>query len=478
MRKKILFHKTLSIILIVLFITLFTFSSVQAYSSYKYNDYMNIIFQDEQYFDRNTYKNFLNVFNSYTKGLNFNSDYNTIKKQMITKVLELRKNYPNSATVSNISNKLLNKIINDNSNNSQNLIQNILNEIISLFNSSIVMMVPDETVTINSTTATKLVGDKYNVELSANIYYANDLNSDGTPKSNKWVVLVHGFMMNGQAITDALGEMYLEQGYNILAPDLRGAGNTSGNNGMGYLESLDVFDWLTYLNNRYSNNCSQILVHGVSLGGATTLFLSGLEIDGKTIKDKNVIGLVDDCGYTSMTGIIKDLLNTIGDSELVSMILGIFDKDSLSDILTDEQIKEFLITTVGVGLTEENFDKKQDAINSLRKCEVPLLIIHGTNDTTVPFKNSDIVYNEAMKISSIPYVQRYIADGEPHAFIVVGNQYNVYEGHVHNFIKEAESIAAGNTSDKESNYEQEEEKQSSSWDNIIKTLVLFKDMLF
>ena len=85
MRKKFLFHKTLSIILIVLFITFFTFSSVQAYSSYKYNDYMNIIFQDEQYFDRNTYKNFLNVFNSYTKGLNFNSDYNTIKKQMITK---------------------------------------------------------------------------------------------------------------------------------------------------------------------------------------------------------------------------------------------------------------------------------------------------------------------------------------------------------------------------------------------------------
>lgn len=68
MRKKFLFHKTLSIILIVLFITFFTFSSVQAYSSYKYNDYMNIIFQDEQYFDRNTYKNFLNVFNSYTKG--------------------------------------------------------------------------------------------------------------------------------------------------------------------------------------------------------------------------------------------------------------------------------------------------------------------------------------------------------------------------------------------------------------------------
>ena len=67
MRKKFLFHKTLSIILIILFITLSTFTSVQAYSSYKYNDYMNLIFPDEQYFDRNTYKNFLNGFNCFTK---------------------------------------------------------------------------------------------------------------------------------------------------------------------------------------------------------------------------------------------------------------------------------------------------------------------------------------------------------------------------------------------------------------------------
>lgn len=478
MRKRILFHKILSIFLIITFIVLTAFSNVQAYSRFNYNDYMNITLPDENYYDRTNYKNFLNLFSSFTKGLNYNSDYNTLRKQMINKVLELRENYPDSAAVSNISNKLLNKILTNDSNNSQSLIQNILNEITSLFNSSIVMMVPDETVTINSTTATKLAGEKFNVELSANIYYAGDLNADGTPKTDKWVVLVHGFMMNGQAITDALGEMYLEQGYNILAPDLRGSGNTSGSNGMGYLESLDVFDWLTYLNTRYQNNCNQVLVHGISLGGATTLFLSGLEVDGQTIKDKNVTGLVDDCGYTSMTGIIKDLLNTFGDSELVSTILGLFDKNSLGDIFTDDQLKDFMINTVGVGLTDENFEEKQDAMNSLRKCEVPLLIIHGTSDTTVPFKNSDTVYNEAMQISSIPYVQRFIADGEPHAFIVVGNKYNVYEGHVQNFIKESESIAEGNTSDKESNYQQEEEETSSLWDNMLRTLVLFKDMLF
>lgn len=52
---------------------------------------------------------------------------------------------------------------------------------------------------------------------------------------------------------------------------------------MGYLESLDVWDWLTYLNKNY--DCEEIFVHGVSLGGATTVFVSGLEVDGKTMED-------------------------------------------------------------------------------------------------------------------------------------------------------------------------------------------------
>ena len=83
-----------------------------------------------------------------------------------------------------------------------------------------------------------------------------------------------------------------------------------------------------------------------------------------------------------------------------------------------------------------------------------------------------------MKISTIPYVQRFSAEGEPHAFIVVGNQYNVYEGHVQNFITKAESISAGNTTDKESDYVEEKEEKGSTLEKILKTLILFKDMLY
>ena len=478
MKGKFLFHKIIALVLITMFISLFTCGIAEANYSYKYNDYISFLFPDENYFDRKNFKDFLNSFNNFTKGLNARSDYNTTKKQMINKILDLRDNYSESSVVSNISTRLLNTILADNSNSTTNLIQTILKQISSLFSSTITTISADETVKINSDTATQLAGNDYSVELSANIYYAGGLDNNGNPKSDKWVVLIHGFRRNGQAITDAVGEMYINQGYNILAPDLRGSGNTGGKTGMGYLESLDVFDWLTYINERFPNNSNKILVHGVSLGGATTLYLSGLTVNNRSIKDLNVIGLVDDCGYTSMTGIIKDLLGTVGDSELVSTILGLFNKDGLDNLLTDDQIKNFVINYVDVGLTQDNYDEKQDALNSLKNCEVPILIIHGTEDTTVPYKNSETVYNEAMKISTIPYVQRFSAEGEPHAFIVVGNQYNVYEGHVQNFITKAESISAGNTTDKESDYVEEKEEKGSTLEKILKTLILFKDMLF
>ena len=81
-----------------------------------------------------------------------------------------------------------------------------------------------------------------------------------------------------------------------------------------------------------------------------------------------------------------------------------------------------------------------------------------------------------MNNNKIPYVQRFIAEDENHAFIIMGNKYNVYEGHVQNFIAKAEEIKAGNTVDKDSNYEQEEEQSNSAFNSIFRLFTLFKNM--
>ena len=190
-----------------------------------------------------------------------------------------------------------------------------------------------KTVTMKSNTVCQVVTDsKYCVaKLSANVYI-NDVNSD------KWVVLVHPFMTSGSLIYNSIGGMYEEQGYNIIAPDLRGFGNSDGSVAMGYLESLDIYDWIKDLNinwgnaSRYGVNVAPttIVVHGISLGGATTLQLAtnpdiaaanGSEPYTKTLTQLNIKGFVDDCGYTSMSGIITGMLGG-GSATNLSSLLG------------------------------------------------------------------------------------------------------------------------------------------------------------
>lgn len=428
------------------------------------------------------YQNYLGDLNSFMQRIDTKADVNDTKIRIMDELEKLQDKYTNSTVLPNISTQLINQTINSSSTTTSDLLSTLLETVKNLLgnlNLAIESLTPDEVCEITATTAGKECGTDFKVKLVGKIYYANRT-------SNKWALLVNGSNMSGQAMADAIGEMYLDQDYNILAIDSRGNGDSEGSIAMGYVESLDVWDWLTFLNGNY--NCNQIILHGISLGAATTVFASGLESNGKTLKDQHVIGLVEDCGYTSLTGIIKGLLglesnnsNSNNSSEVNLKGFGIEDKIDLSnlstDSLTDDVIKKLLIEQLGVGLTEENFDQKQNALNSLAKCDLPILIIHGTSDTIVPFENSDAIYKTAMENPNIPYVQRYTVEGGQHASIVLGTKYNVYEGHVENFIKKAEEIATGKTVDKQSNYQEEEEKKPSFMQSLVKALKLIKNLL-
>ena len=203
------------------------------------------------------------------------------------------------------------------------------------------------TLTLASTTACNSVADsKYCLDGSSSSLNANVYVSDST--STKWVVLVHPFMTSGSLIYSSLGSMYEAQGYNVLAPDLRGFGDSDGSVAMGYLESLDVYDWIKDLNINYSTRYGvdkapdTIIVHGVSLGAATTLQLAtNPDIAAakgapytKTLTDLNVKGFVDDCGYTSMSGIITGMFSVLDISSLTSLLgsLGIDTEDFMEEL--------------------------------------------------------------------------------------------------------------------------------------------------
>ncbi len=478
--------KTLKIVLVMLIIAITVTIPVTSNASFSFWSFINKKNTSEaiskKYTSMNQYSSFLDEFNGFTDGLNSSTSVDDLKLNIIKKTEELQKKYGESSSISSASNQILNKAMNSTTTDSSEFLQSIMSTSkgsLKSNNNAMKSLEPNVVATNEATTAGKLSGDKYKVKLSGNIYYA-DLDSNGNPTSNKWVVLVHGFMMNGQAMADAVGQMYLEQGFNILAPDLRGFGKSEGSVAMGYLESLDVWDWLTYLNQQYPNNCDEIVVHGVSLGGATTVFLSGLQVDGQSIKDKHVMGLIEDCGYTSMTGIVKDMLaSNNNNTSLTAKQLGISDKTDLSGITStvgDTVIKKLIMNVVDVGLTDANYDELSNNLNSLNRCTLPILIVHGTKDSTVPFKNSTEIYNAAISNKNIPYVQRFVAEGEQHAFVILGSKENVYVGHVKNFIAQAEKIKSGETVNKESNYQEEKEQKTSMINGLVKALKLIKNM--
>jgi len=105
--------------------------------------------------------------------------------------------------------------------------------------------------------------------------------------SNRWAVLIHGYGRDGTFAYD-YAEEYLKRGWNVLIPDLRAAGESQGEFiTMGALESLDVLKWLEKI-----PPDSKIILHGVSMGAATVMMTAAHN-------PKNLIAVVEDCGYTS-----------------------------------------------------------------------------------------------------------------------------------------------------------------------------------
>lgn len=286
------------------------------------------------------------------------------------------------------------------------ILETLLNAVKSLVSgiggSSSDLPVEPKKIEMQPKTAVEFAGNDYNVKLVSSVYLHVD--EKGNPDSNKWAFIIHPNSYNGEKIAGIVGPYYYEKGYNIFAPDLRGAGDSEGKTSLGFLDSLDVYDWLTLLNRDY--NPEEIIVHGISLGAATTNFLSGIDqfmnngpvkinTTIKSLRELKVFGLVEDCGYTDMEQFSSK-------SSLIGM---------------------------GIGLTEENYDYYHLATNSLKYCDLPMLIIHGTKDIIVKVENADTVKNTVKG-----YVEQWLVKGKNHAFIIMGQEKEAYKEHVQNFI--------------------------------------------
>lgn len=198
--------------------------------------------------------------------------------------------------------------------------------------------------------------------------------------SNRWAILIHGYGRDGTFAYD-YAEEYLKHGWNVLIPDLRAAGESSGEFiTMGALESRDVFAWSEKIST--DNPDVKIILHGVSMGAATTLMTAALE-------PKNLVAIVEDCGYTSAYEMFTAQLNEI------------FGLPEYPVMPCANMVCKF---KTGVKISEAA------PIEVVDKIKVPILFIHGDADGLVPLEMMNRLYDKATAPK-----EKFVVKGAGHA---------------------------------------------------------------
>lgn len=180
-------------------------------------------------------------------------------------------------------------------------------------------------------------------------------------------VLVHGYTDNHLCMMH-LARMYRDDlGFNVLVLDHHFHGMSEGEAiQMGWLDRFDVEKWIEVAHDIFQDDL--MIVHGVSMGGACTMMVSGDELPDY------VRGFVDDCGYSSVWDqFAKEL------------------KESF-------HLPPFPILTSANIVCRHRYGwdfKEASSLDQLAKCTRPMLFIHGDSDDFV--LTSDVYRNYEAK---------------------------------------------------------------------------------
>lgn len=169
-------------------------------------------------------------------------------------------------------------------------------------------------------------------------------------------VIVHGYTSNSVDMMQIAYMYHHDFGWNVLLPDLIAHGMSEGETiQMGWKDRLAVEQWIGVAHEIFT--ADTMVVHGISMGAATTMCVSGDETP------HYVRGFVEDCGYTS----VWDEFSSELDKQFG---LPAFPLMHITSMLCNLHN--------GWSFTEAS------PLNQVRKCTKPMLFIHGDADTYVP----------------------------------------------------------------------------------------------
>lgn len=176
--------------------------------------------------------------------------------------------------------------------------------------------------------------------------------------TKKTVVIAHGYHGNGQTMM-AYAQMFQNLGFNILLPDNRAHGESSGEwINFGWLDRLDYRDWCLELVDHLGDD-SEIILFGVSMGGAIVMMMSGEDLPPQ------VQGIIEDCGYST-------LHEQLAYRSKVEFNLPAFPVIPIASLINR--------ALLGFGVNDV------DSLKALHDNTRPIFFIHGAADEYVPTK--------------------------------------------------------------------------------------------
>ncbi len=200
--------------------------------------------------------------------------------------------------------------------------------------------VPYETVTITSYDGLKLYGSLVRKE-----------------GSTKAVILAHGYTGCGFDMSEIARVYYEEYGYSVLMCDARAHGRSEGEYiGFGWLDRLDYLRWIDLLICTLGTDTG-IVLHGISMGGATVLMTAGEKLPS------NVKAVISDCAYTSLYDEV---------SFVMKKWYRIYDDNLLKKVSLESKEK-----------ASYSFEEAS-ALDQVKKITIPVLFIHGEDDNFIP----------------------------------------------------------------------------------------------
>lgn len=174
--------------------------------------------------------------------------------------------------------------------------------------------------------------------------------------SHKYAIIIHGIWDNHES-NGIYAKHYLEDGINCLLPDLRGFGKSEGKYiGYGLDDRLDILEWIYWIIKRDPE--AKILLHGMSMGAATTLMTTGEHLP------ENVKAAIADSAYATLREQFAATYKSFKGSFIPTPIAL-----ALSRII--------IYLRAGYDINDAS------PIKAVAKSETPTLFIHGDDDSFI-----------------------------------------------------------------------------------------------